>query len=177
MNPDSLTIGSTKPYVIPVPPANENPGRPEDCFRVGPSRIAGQGAFATRPIDRGEWIIEYAGERISEAEFQRRDPARRPGEAHHTVFFEVAPDVVIDASVGGNDARFINHSCDPNCETRIEHGRVHIYAKRRINGGEELCFDYSYVWEPHHTPEMIAAHPCHCGSAKCRGTLFADAVK
>jgi SET domain-containing protein len=139
---------------------------------VRPSPVAGRGAFATRPIDPGEWIIEYAGERITEAEFQRRDPARGPGEVHHSVFFEVAPDVVIDASVGGNDARFINHSCDPNCETRIEEGRVHIYARRQITAGEELCFDYSYIREPHLTPAMIAAHPCHCGSAICRGTLF-----
>ena len=141
------------------------------------SRIAGHGVFATRLIDRGEWIIEYAGERITEAEFQRRDPARAPGESHHTVFFEVAPDVVIDANVNGNDARFINHSCDPNCVTRIEDGRVHIYAKRQISAGEELSFDYAYVREPHHTPEMIAAHPCYCGSANCRGSLFVDAVR
>jgi uncharacterized protein len=142
---------------------------------VDQSRIAGRGAFATRAIAPGEWIIEYAGERITEAEFQRRDPARRPGEAHHTVFFEVSPDVVIDANVGGNDARFINHSCDPNCRTRIEDGRVHIYANRHIAAGEELSFDYAYVREPHHTPEMIAAHPCHCRSANCRGTIFVAA--
>jgi SET domain-containing protein len=139
------------------------------------SRIAGRGAFATRTIAAGEWIIEYAGERITEAEFQRRDPARRPGEGNHTVFFEVAPDVVIDANVGGNDARFINHSCDPNCRTHIDDGRVHIYAKRRIRAGEELCFDYAYVREPDHTPERSAAHPCFCGSAKCRGTIYAAA--
>jgi hypothetical protein len=141
-------------------------------FRVQPSPIAGRGAFATRPIDGGEWIVEYAGERITEAEFQRRDPARAPGESHHTVFFEVAPNVVIDAGVGGNGSRFINHSCDPNCETRIEEGRVHIHAKRKIGMGEELCFDYSYVREEHHTPAILAAHPCRCGSEACRGTLF-----
>ena len=132
-----------------MPQANGNPGQENPSFRVRPSRIAGRGAFASRRIERGDWIIEYAGERITEAEFQRRDPERGPGELHHTVFFEVAPDVVIDASVGGNQARFINHSCDPNCETRIEDGRVQIYARRRIRVGEELSFDYAYVREPH----------------------------
>ena len=157
-----------------MPAANDPPEARGDCFRVQQSRIAGRGAFAICSIAPGEWIIEYAGERITEAEFQRRDPARKPGEMHHTVFFEVAPDVVIDANVGGNDARFINHSCDPNCRTRIEDGRVHIYATRHIAAGEELCFDYAYVREAHHTPEMIAAHPCHCGSTKCRGTIFVE---
>jgi hypothetical protein len=123
-DPVSLTSGPVEPYVARVPRANRNPEDRTAPFRVQPSRIAGQGAFATRPIDAGEWVIEYAGERIPEAEFQRRDPARRPGDAHHTVFFEVAADVVIDASVGGNGARFINHSCDPSCETRIEEGRL-----------------------------------------------------
>jgi len=143
-------------------------------FQVRASPIAGWGAFATRPIDRGAWIVEYVGERITEAEFRRRDPARGPGETHHTVFFEVAPNVVIDAGVAGNDSRFINHSCDPNCEIRIEEGRVHIYARREIRTGEELCFDYAYVREEHHTPVMLAAHACHCGSANCRGTLFRE---
>jgi SET domain-containing protein len=145
-------------------------------FRVRTSAIAGRGAFATRPIDRGEWIVEYKGERITEAEFQRRDPERGPGETHHTVFFEVAPDVVIDAGVRGNGARFINHSCDPNCLTRIEEGRVNIYAKRAIAPGEELSFDYSYARDEHVTPEMLTAHPCRCGSATCRGTLFRSPV-
>ena len=141
-------------------------------YRVHASPIAGRGVFATRAIEPGEWIVEYAGERISEAEFQRRDPWRNPGEAHHTVFFEVAPNVVIDANVGGNSARLINHSCDPNCETRLEDGGVHIYARRNIRTGEELSFDYSYIQEERHTPAMLAAHPCRCGSATCRGTLF-----
>ena len=152
--------------------ANDDREHAPLCVRSSP--IAGSGAFATRVIEPGEFIIEYAGERITEAEFQRRDPARLPGEAHHTVFFEVAPDVVIDAHVDGNDARFINHACDPNCETRIEDGRVHIYARRRISVDEELSFDYAYIRGPQHTPEMIALHPCHCGSPACRGTLFAN---
>jgi len=141
-------------------------------FRVRASAIAGRGAFATRPIERDEFIVEDKGERITEAEFQRRDPERGPGEPHHTVFFEVATDVVIDANVGGNGARFINHSCDPNCVIRIDDGRVNIYAKRAIATGEELSFDYSYVRDEHVTAEMLAAHGCHCGSPRCRGTLF-----
>ena len=146
--------------------------RRKPSYRVRASPIAGLGAFATRPIERDEWIVEYAGERITEAEFQRRDPERGLCGAHHCVFFEVAPNVVIDAAVGGNASRFINHSCDPNCETRLVDGGVHIYARRAIARGEELCFDYGYVREARHTPEMLASHPCRCGSATCRGTLF-----
>jgi SET domain-containing protein len=146
---------------------------PNDApLRVRASPIAGQGAFASRAIACGERIIEYAGERITEAEFQRRDPVSEPGTSHHNVFFEVKPDVVIDANVDGNEARFINHSCDPNCETRLEDDRVQIYARRDIRLDEELCFDYGYVRQAHHTPAMLAAHPCRCGSATCRGTLF-----
>lgn len=163
--------GAYVPGVRPsTPKSSGGPRRPP--FRLRASPIAGIGAFATRDLAPGEWIEEYAGERITEAEFQRRDPERTPGEEHHTVFFAVAPDVVIDASVDGNDARFLNHSCDPNCEARLEAGRVQIRARRAIRRGEELCFDYAYVREAHLTPAMLAAHPCRCGAPTCRGTLF-----
>jgi uncharacterized protein len=163
--------GRLEPYVRGIREANARMTS-STPFRVSTSPIAGQGGFATRPISAGEWIIEYAGERITEAEFQRRDPARAPGDVFHNVFFEVAPNVVIDAAVGGNDARFLNHSCAPNCETRVEEGTVNIYARRQIALGAELCFDYAYVREPHHTAAMLAAHPCRCGAANCRGTMF-----
>jgi SET domain-containing protein len=141
-------------------------------YRLRRSAIAGRGLFASRPIVRGEWIVEYKGERITDAEADRRSPPLQAGEQYHTVFFAVAPDVVIDAGVRGNSARFINHSCDPNCRAAIEGTRVQIYARRRIAEGEELSFDYSYLLEDRFSPAMRAAHPCHCGSVKCRGTLF-----
>ena len=155
--------------------ADERRSRPGESLLSG-AAVTHRGSRSVRVTADRAWRLDhrYAGERITEAEFQRRDPERGPGELHHTVFFEIAPDVVIDASVGGNQARFINHSCEPNCETRIEDGRVQIYARRRIRVGEELSFDYAYVREPHHTPEMIAAHPCHCGSKSCRGTPFME---
>jgi SET domain-containing protein len=131
--------------------------------------------FATRPIDEGDWIVEYAGERITEAEFRRRVPLRNDGDATHSVFFEIAPDVIIDANVRGNSARFINHSCDPNCEKRLENGRVQIYARRAIGIGEELSFDYAFAPEEHLSARTLAAHPCRCGSERCRGTLFGSA--
>src|SRR6185503_5517895 len=100
-------------------------------FVVRRSRIAGRGAFATRDIETGERVVEYLGERITHAEADRRYDDHA-GDAHHTFLFSVNRSVVIDAYVDGNDARFINHSCDPNCESEIERGRVFIDAIKPI---------------------------------------------
>jgi hypothetical protein len=141
-------------------------------FEIRPSAIQGLGAFATRPIPAGTCLIEYTGERITAAESEARYPDV-PGERHHTFLFAIDDDVVIDAAVDGNDARFINHSCDPNCDGFIENKRIWIKAVRDIAPGEELAYDYKYVLEERHTPGRKRRFPCHCGSAKCRGTILA----
>jgi hypothetical protein len=140
------------------------------------SAIAGRGVFATRAIARGERIIEYLGERISHAEAERRYDDTKM-KVHHTFLFTVSSRTVIDARRGGNAARFINHSCDPNCEAVDERGRIFVEAKRAIAAGEELVYDYQYERDPDDGPEVEAMYPCRCGTAQCRGTILAPRKK
>jgi SET domain-containing protein len=135
------------------------------------SRIQGRGVYASREIGEGERIIEYTGRRISNAEADARndDEAKR---RHHTFLFAVDDEVVIDASHGGNESRFINHSCDPNCESVTIRGRVYIHALRDIPAGEELVYDYWYVTDSDYTlDELRRIYPCRCRGPSCRGTL------
>src|SRR5688572_13722839 len=105
-------------------------------FRVKKSRIHGTGVFATRRIRKGTRILEYTGDRVSHEEADRRYDHRLV-EDNHTFLFIVDARTVIDAGVGGNAARYINHGCDPNCETVIEDRRIFIHAVRTIQPGEE----------------------------------------
>jgi SET domain-containing protein len=133
--------------------------------------MQGLGAFATRPIARGMRLIEYAGERLTPAESDARYPDV-PGERHHTFLFQIDDDIVIDAAVDGNEARFINHSCEPNCDAVVEDGKIWIETIRDIQSGEELAYDYAYELEERHTPAAKRRFPCHCGAASCRGTIL-----
>ena len=143
-------------------------------FVVRQSRIAGKGAFATRDISKGERIVEYLGERVSHAVADARYDDNA-ADAHHTFLFNVNRSVVIDAYYDGNDARFINHSCDPNCESEIERGRVFIDAIRNIRKGEELTYDYAYGRDGTETPEEeTGLYGCRCGTARCRGTILEE---
>jgi SET domain-containing protein len=141
-------------------------------FIVRKSRIAGLGAFATRFIDKGERVAEYLGERVSHAVADARYDDHAKSD-HHTFLFTVNRSVVIDAAVGGNDTRFINHSCDPNCESDVERGRVFIDAIRDIRKGEELTYDYAFVRDGTETAEEeFTLYGCRCGTKKCRGTIL-----
>jgi SET domain-containing protein len=141
-------------------------------FEIRVSPIQGFGAFATETIAAGLRLIEYAGQRLTPAESDARYPDDEAGR-HHTYLFAIDDDVVIDAAVDGNEARFINHSCDPNCDAVIDNGRIWIETIRDIAPGEELAYDYAYVLEERHTPAAKRRFPCHCGSARCRGTILA----
>ena len=134
--------------------------------------MQGLGVFATMPIAAGTRLIEYAGERLTPVEADARYPDV-PGERHHTFLFAIDDDVVIDAAVNGNEARFINHACDPNCDAVIEEQRIWIDAIREIAIGEELAYDYAYVLDERHSPAAKRRFPCHCGAATCRGTILA----
>lgn len=134
------------------------------------SRIHGRGVYAVAPIRKGARILEYIGERISHAEADRR--YERKGDDGHTFLFIASNRTVIDAGVGGNEARFINHHCQPNCETVIEGSRVFIDAIRNIKSGEELGYDYQLTWESTDDPVELALYACHCGAKKCRGTML-----
>lgn len=141
-------------------------------FEIRRSAIAGRGAFATRAIRKGERIIEYLGERISHAVADARyDDAKMT--SHHTFLFSVSRQTVIDASVGGNDARFINHSCAPNCEAVIARSRVFIVAIKPIAAGEELFYDYAYERDGTETADDERHYACRCGAKTCRGTILA----
>lgn len=140
-------------------------------FEIRASGIQGLGAFATRAIPAGTRLVEYAGQRLTPAEADARYPDG--DERHHTFLFAIDDEVVIDAAVGGNDARFINHSCEPNCDAVIEDGRIWIETIRAVPPGEELAYDYAYVLEERHTPAAKRRYPCNCGSGRCRGTILA----
>ena len=136
------------------------------------SAIAGRGAFATRAIGPGVRIIEYAGERLTPAEAERRYPDAAE-QAHHTFLFAIDEQVVVDAGVNGNEARWLNHSCAPNCDVVVDGGRLWIETMQDIEPGEELVYDYAYVLAERHTPAAKKRYPCRCGAITCRGTILA----
>jgi uncharacterized protein len=140
-------------------------------FEIRASRVQGLGAFATQRIPRGTRLIEYTGERLTPKAADERYPDDED-ERHHTYLFAIDDEVVIDAAVNGNDARFINHSCDPNCDAVIEDGRIWIETIRDVEPGEELAYDYAYILEERHSPAAKRRFPCNCGSTKCRGTIL-----
>jgi SET domain-containing protein len=140
-------------------------------FEVRESPIAGLGVFAARRIRRGTRVIEYLGERISSAEADERydDDAMTK---HHTVLFAVDDDTVIDAAVNGNEARFINHACAPNCEAVNEDGRIFIEAIADIPAGAELVYDYSLTRDEPWDDRWAKLYACRCGAPGCRGTIL-----
>jgi SET domain-containing protein len=145
-------------------------------FKMYQSKIHGRGVKAIRDIPAGERLVEYLGEVITPSEADRRYPYDE-SEPHHTFLFSVNSRKIIDAAHKGNVARWINHSCDPNCEALVEKGRVFIYSIRDIKKGEELVYDYWFVLDEPHTKKMKEMYKCRCGSRKCRGTLLADKRK
>jgi len=154
--------------------SSKKPSRPriKKWFEVRSSHIQGVGVFAVLPIPKGTRIVEYTGERISHEEADARydDFAM---ERHHTFLFTVDEQTVIDGKRDGNDSRFINHSCEPNCETVIEEGRVFVDAIRNIAAGEELYFDYAYERDGNEDPEAEKRYACRCGAKTCRKTILA----
>ena len=152
-------------------PASNASSKPKIIVRN--SRVHGRGVYAGRDFRKGERIIEYKGEVISWREADRRPPSD-PDDPGHTFFFSLDDGKhVIDANVNGNAARWINHSCAPNCETEEDEGRVYIEARRNIKAGEELFYDYGLVTDERITPTLKKQYRCLCGSRDCRGTMFA----
>ncbi len=145
---------------------------PDRLFEIRASPIAGQGAFAIRRIRKGTRIIEYLGERISQDEADRRYDDTLV-EHPRVLLFSADDRTVIDAGVNGNEARFINHSCEPNCRAVTHRRRVHIWAIRDISPGEELTYDYNLTREGISDDEAYSRYACHCGAPDCRGTMLA----
>ena len=155
---------------MPRAPGKRTPRR-APYFAVRRSRVHGRGAFALRRIRKGTRIVEYLGERVSHREADRRYQDRDSRD-NHTFLFIVDARTVIDAGAGGNDARFINHSCKPNCETVIETKRVYIEAIRTIEPGEELNYDYQLARSPDDPPDADQIYACRCGHPECRGSML-----
>ena len=141
-------------------------------FEIRPSPIHGRGAFATRRIRKGTRIIEYTGERLTPSAADARYDDDR-SEHPHVLLFTVDRRTVIDAGVGGNEARYFNHSCEPNCEAVTEKRRVYLEALRTIAAGEELTYDYQLERGRWPTAEWEKRYACRCGAATCRGTMLA----
>lgn len=142
-------------------------------WRVLESPIHGRGVFAARTIRKGETIIEYRGRRTSYEE-ACEGPDSDPHNPYHTFLFSLDDGRVIDASVRGNAARWINHSCAPNCETyEDDEGRVFIEARRTIRAGEELAYDYQLQHDGPVGPRVRKRYACRCGVSRCRGTMLA----
>ncbi len=140
-------------------------------IEIGKSGIHGKGVYATGRIRKGTLIIEYTGEHIT-WEKAMDLPPRDPNNPYHTFFFSLDNGEVIDAGAGGNESRWINHSCDPNCETREEDDRIFVYALRALRPGEELFYDYKIVPAERRTKKLERQFACSCGAAKCRGTML-----
>lgn len=132
----------------------------------------GKGVYATRHMAAGETVIEYLGEIISKVEAMARPP-HDPLQPDHTFYFHVDDDRVIDGLHGGNDAKWINHSCRPNCVPDEVDGRIFIITRRLVFRGEELTFDYGLVSDEPVTQALKARYACRCGAKKCRGTMLA----
>lgn len=137
------------------------------------SRIHHIGAFAKKKIPKGTRIIEYVGEKVTKAESYRRavnsiEASKKKKTKGAVYMFDLNKRYDIDGDVSYNTARFINHSCDPNCEPQIIRGHIWIIAIQDIEEGEELCYNYGYDFESYEE------HPCRCGSPRCVGYILAE---
>ena len=130
------------------------------CFRLSlrMSPIHRYGVYAAEPIPARRKVIEYTGERIGRRETRRR------GFGAQTYLFALDSYWTIDGAVGGSGAEFINHSCEPNLQSRIHKGHILYLSKRDIRAGEELTVDYNFS-------RQIEEVPCRCGSPGCRGAI------
>jgi SET domain-containing protein len=146
------------------------PGPVNEWMELRRSPIHGLGAFARTDIPKGTRIIEYVGEKISNAEADRRYDDEKM-KTHHTFLFILNSKQCIDAAFEGNESRFINHSCDPNAEAFIPRGHIWIEAIKDIPKGAEIAYDYAFEDDPKYTIEDYRRYACRCGAKNCRGTI------
>jgi uncharacterized protein len=140
-------------------------------FEVRHSRIHGYGVFALRRIRKGTMVIEYLGDRVSHTLANERYEHKDPKDGH-TFLFTVDAKTVIDAGVDGNEARFINHGCDPNCQTVNTGKRIFIEALRTVQPGEELAYDYQIQRDDDDPADVDVIFACRCGAKSCRGSML-----
>jgi hypothetical protein len=145
---------------------------PKSLCKVKSSKIHGRGLYATTGIEEGTDIIKYVGEKITKKESTKRaleweEQARETGEGL-VYIFELDDKYDIDGRLGENPARYMNHSCDGNCEAINYDGEIWIVAQKNIKKGEELVYDYGYDME------HFLDHPCKCGSDNCIGYIVRE---
>lgn len=142
------------------------------------SRIHGNGVFAARHLPKEQRLIQYRGTLLTHDEAD--DGVDGDVDSGHTFLFTLNDRFVIDGNRKGNIARWINHSCTPNCEAVLvecpkgdpRNDRVFIETTRSIRAGEELTYDYGITLEERHTPRLKKLWGCRCGSDDCTGTLL-----
>ena len=151
--------------------ADPKPTNPPLRTFVRRSPIHGRGVFAKVDIPKGERVIEYKARKITWAQADRwyADDESKPS---HTFLFTLDDKYVLDGNKDANSARWINHACNPNCESDIVDGRIWIESIRNIKAGDELFYDYNITLETPHTPAEKRRWSCRCGSKNCRGTLL-----
>src|SRR5690606_2472310 len=147
-----------------------------EWFVARSSPVHGKGCFARKFIPKGTRIAEYVGERLTHKEADKRYEDADPDD-NHTFLFIADRKTVIDATRGGNDSRFINHSCDGNCTSETEKGRVFIETIKDIQKGEELGYDYQIPRDKEDPPDVDKTYACRCGSPKCRGSMLWPPMK
>lgn len=145
---------------------------PKTLCKVAQSPIHGRGLYATADIEEGTDIIQYVGEKISKEESTRRaleweEEARKTGDGL-VYIFELDDEWDLDGREGDNPARYMNHSCDGNCEAINYDGEIWITARKNITKGDELVYDYGYDME------HFLDHPCHCGTDNCIGYIVRE---
>ena len=166
----TVDTATTRPSVdrLPVKAASRN------FTRVGRSSIEGQGVFARRNIPRGTRIFEYVGERrtVTSVLLEREEASAR------TYYFRLNDQIIVDATITGNDSRFVNHGCEPNCAAYIFDDRIYIYAERDIRRGEELTYNYRLGMVFGRADRRAReSFVCTCGAPTCRGTMLAPRAR
>jgi SET domain-containing protein len=137
------------------------------------SPIHGYGVFARRRIRKGTVILEYLGDRLTHSQADRRYE-KKDSRDSHTFLFTVDAKTVIDAGVNGNEARYVNHGCDPNCESIKRGKRIFIEAVRTIRAGEELAYDYQIQRDSDDPVDIDEIFACRCGAPACRGSMLVE---
>jgi uncharacterized protein len=158
----------------PAKKASSTKAEAGPLYEIRNSPIHGRGGFALRTIEKGTSIVEYKGDIITWAEVWRRYPDDdETGKQNHTFLFEIDEKRVIDATKRNFPAKWINHSCDPNCRAVGDGDQIFIEAVRTIRRGEELAYDYKITLPERHSAVVKKRYLCLCGTRKCRGTILA----
>ncbi len=144
-------------------------------WKVKKSRVHGSGVFATKYIRKNTNIIQYIGEKVTKKEGDRRSSVRIKKYVNSSLqgsvyIFELNKKYDIDGFVRNNKARFINHSCNPNCEVDIINGEIWISSIKNIKKGEELNYDYGYAFDP----DDFRDHVCKCNDKNCIGYIISS---